>query len=147
MSIQKIFLGNDHAGPKYVQEIKTYLESKGFEVEHLGSFGDESVDYPDFGEKVGRAVVGNEGTKGVVICGTGIGISIAANKVRGIIAANCRDEQMAELSRQHNNANVLGLGARFVSLETAKKILDAFFSTDFEGGRHERRVDKLLKII
>ncbi len=142
----KVFLGNDHAGQEYVQNIKKYLESKGFEVEHLGTFDDESVDYPEFGEKVGRAVVENSGTKGVVICGTGIGISISANKVSGVIAANCRDSEMAKLAREHNNANIVGLGARFVPLATAKEILDTFFSTDFAGGRHERRVQKILEI-
>lgn len=154
MTVSKIFLGNDHAGQEYVQNVKKFLESKGFEVEHLGTFDDESVDYPDYGEKVGRAVMQakndnpeiSDSIFGVVICGTGIGISIAANKVKGVICANCRDAQMAELAREHNNANVVGLGARFVRLETTKEILDTFFATDFAGGRHARRVQKILEI-
>lgn len=140
----KIYIGNDHAGPEYVQEIITHLKDKGFNVEHVGSFGDESVDYPDFGKKVAKNVVENN-AMGVVICGTGIGISIAANKVDGAIAANCRDTDMAALSRQHNNANIIGIGARFVPIENAKKMLDVFFQTQFEGGRHERRVEKIHK--
>ena len=154
MTVSKIFLGNDHAGQEYVQNVKKYLESKGFEVEHLGTFTDESVDYPEFGEKVGRAVISARAENpektdtifGVVICGTGIGISISANKVSGVICANCRDTEMAKLAREHNNANIVGLGARFVPIETAKEILDTFFTTDFAGGRHERRVQKILEI-
>ena len=154
MTVSKIFLGNDHAGQEYVQNVKKYLESKGFEVEHLGTFTDESVDYPEFGEKVGRAVISARAENpeisntifGIVICGTGIGISISANKVSGVICANCRDAEMAKLAREHNNANIVGLGARFVPLETAKEIFDTFFTTDFAGGRHERRVQKILEI-
>lgn len=154
----KIFLGNDHAGQEYVQNVKSHLESKGFEVEHVGTFDDESVDYPEFGAKVGKSVMqaraenpeisgkNAENIFGVVICGTGIGISISANKVSGVICANCRDPEMAKLAREHNNASIVGLGARFVPLETAKKILDTFFTTDFAGGRHERRVEKMLAI-
>jgi len=115
MTVSKIFLGNDHAGQEYVQNVKKYLESKGFEVEHLGTFTDESVDYPEFGEKVGRAVISARAENpeisdtifGIVICGTGIGISISANKVSGVICANCRDAEMAKLAREHNNANIV----------------------------------------
>lgn len=144
----KIILGNDHANIEYVFSIKSYLEEQGFEVEHLGTYTSESVDYPDYGEKVARQVVfaKDDQVKGIVICGTGIGISIAANKVRGAICANCCTVQMGVLAREHNNANILALGARTLSLQEGKDIVDAFFSTPFGGDRHARRVDKIMKI-
>lgn len=139
---QKIIIGNDHAGPEFVQEIISYLTEKGYETEHVGSFGDESVDYPDYAQKAGEAVVA-QNARGIVICGTGIGISIAANKVKGVICANCVSPYMAEMSRKHNNANILALGARMIDIKNAKIIIDSFLETEFEGGRHAKRVEKI----
>ncbi len=141
--MQKIFIGNDHAGPEFVQDIISHIKESGYDVEHVGSFGSKSVDYPEYAEATARKVVENEGSLGIVICGTGIGISIAANKVQGIRCANCISPYMAELSRQHNNANVLALGARIVDVENAKIIVDTFLRTEFEGGRHQKRIEKI----
>lgn len=139
---QKIILGNDHAGPDFVQAIKYHLEEQGYEVDHIGSFDGGSVDYPDYGSAVAEKVV-SENTRGIVICGTGIGISIAANKISGARCANCVSPYMAEMSRKHNDANVLALGARILDKENAKTIVDTFLRTEFEGDRHSRRVEKL----
>lgn len=150
--MRKIFIGNDHAGPEYVQEIITYLQSKNYEVEHVGSFGGESVDYPDFGEACAREVA-SANTKnknsafGIVICGTGLGIGISANKVKGIRCAHCVSPHYAEMARSHNDANMISLGARVIDIQNAKVIIDTFLETDFEGGRHERRVEKINAIV
>jgi len=140
--MQKIIIGNDHAGPEYVLEIISYLKNKNYEVEHVGSFGGKSVDYPDYAKKTGEKVV-EENALGIVICGTGIGISIAANKVSGVICANCVSPYMAEMARKHNNANIVALGARMIDIENAKIIIDTFIKTEFEGGRHQNRVEKI----
>ena len=149
--MRKIFIGNDHAGPEYVDTIIEYLESKKYEVEHIGSFGDASVDYPDFGQACAQAVSeSNEKNKnsafGIVICGTGLGIGISANKVQGIRCAHCISPYYAEMGRRHNDANMISLGARVIDIENAKIIIDTFLETEFEGGRHQRRVDKIDKI-
>ncbi|NLU24797.1 MAG: ribose 5-phosphate isomerase B [Clostridiales bacterium] len=139
----KIAIGCDHGGYLLKQDILIWLEENDIEYEDVGCFSQESVDYPIFGEKVARAVAAGDCEKGIVICTTGIGISIAANKVKGIRCANCSDSLSAEMCRRHNNANVLSLGAGIVGPNLAKRIVEVFLNTEFEGGRHERRVNEL----
>jgi len=142
----KIAIGSDHAGFQYKEIVKKHLEEKGFEVLDKGTFSEERVDYPVYGEVVANAVASGEADRGIVICGTGIGISIAANKVKGIRAALCTNEYMAKMARKHNDANILAFGARVLGIDVALGIVDVFFSTDFEGGRHEKRVNLIKKI-
>ena len=143
----KIGIGNDHAGVAFKNQLVEYLESKGFEVVDYGSKDPAAKDdYPDFGLAVGEAVASGEVEKGVLICGTGIGISLAANKVPGIRAAVVSDTASARLCVQHNNANIISIGERIVGFELAKDILDSFFGAEFLGGRHERRVQKIMDI-
>lgn len=142
----KIAVAGDHGGFLLKEQIKKYLQEKDIEVLDLGTDSEESVDYPEFGRACGEAVAGGKADRGIVFCGTGIGISIAANKVKGIRCALCTDAHMAEMSRKHNDANILALGGRRTPLETAKEITDAWLNTEFEGGRHKRRVDMLDKI-
>ncbi len=139
----KIYLGADHGGFALKQELQQLLVESGHEVEDLGTHDDSSVDYPEFGKAVALKTVADPDSLGIVICGTGIGISIAANKVSGARAALCFTSTHARLARQHNNANILALGARTTGTEVAKDILNTFLTTDFEGGRHERRVGQL----
>ena len=141
----KIYMGADHGGFELKEKLKTYLIEKGFEIEDFGTDSEESVDYPKFGHQVAQAVVANNG-KGIVICGTGIGISISANKVKGARAALCHCVEYAKLTRQHNDANILAMGGRFVSFEDAVKITDTFLETEFEGGRHTRRVEMIESV-
>jgi len=142
----KIAVGSDHAGFDYKELVKEYLTKKGYQVIDKGTFSKESVDYPVFGEAVAKAVASGEVERGIVICGTGIGISIAANKVKGVRAALCTNEYMARMARKHNDANILAFGARVLGTDVALGIVDEFFSTEFEGGRHEKRVNLLQKI-
>ncbi len=142
----KVAVGSDHAGFDYKEIVKKYLEEKGYQVIDKGTYSKESVDYPVFGEAVGKAVASGEADMGIVICGTGIGISISANKVPGIRAALCTNEYMARMARKHNNANILAFGARVLGIDVALGIVDQFFSTQFEGGRHERRVNLITDI-
>jgi ribose 5-phosphate isomerase B len=123
--------------------LKAELSARGFDVLDLGTNGPESVDYPDFGKALAEAIADGKASRGVLVCGSGIGISIAANRNPAVRAALCQSGLMARLARQHNDANVLALGARLIGDETARDCLDAFLTTDFEGGRHQRRVDKL----
>lgn len=139
----RISIGSDHAGYPLKEEIKKYLLEKDYIVNDLGTDNLESVDYPDYGHKVGKSVVDGEADFGIVICGSGIGISIAANKVEGVRCALCSEPLSAELSRKHNDANVLSMGARLIGNDMAKKIVDTFLSTEFEAGRHSRRIDKI----
>ncbi len=139
----KYFIGTDHAGFKVKAFVIENLKKRGIEVEDLGTYSTESVDYPDFAHKVAEAVLNNPGTKGILICGTGIGMSLAANKHKGIRAALCHDAYTAEMARRHNDANILCFGERVVGQGVIESILDAWFSTSFEGGRHERRVKKI----
>lgn len=136
-----IGIGNDHSGIAMKEEIKKLLDQRGIAYKDFGTNTEASVDYPIYGEAVGRAVVSGECEKGIVICGTGLGISIAANKVKGVRAALCTDSFMAEMSRRHNDANVLALGARVLGSGLALKIVETFLDTPFEGGRHQRRID------
>ncbi|HHW47030.1 MAG TPA: ribose 5-phosphate isomerase B [Clostridiaceae bacterium] len=142
-----IAIGSDHAGYDLKEEIKKYLQEKGYEVKDFGtSSGGCSVDYPDFGLAVAEAVRSGECEKGIIVCGTGIGISISANKVPGIRAALCTDSFMAKMSREHNDANVLALGARVVGPGLALDIVETWLNSEFVGGRHKTRVDKISQI-
>ena len=139
----KIALGCDHGGYELKEKVKSHLEKKGYEVLDLGCHSTESVNYPVYGKAVGESVAKKEADYGVVICGTGIGISIAANKVKGIRAALCMNTTMARLTREHNDANVLAFGARMVGDVLALEMVDTFLNTAFEGGRHVARVEML----
>ena len=138
----KIAIASDHAGYDVKEQIKQHYGDQ-YEWLDLGTDSVASVDYPDFGHKLAQAVEQNEVAKGIIICGTGIGISIAANRHKGVRAALCTNATMAKLTRLHNDANVLALGARITGFEVILDCIDAFMSTEFEGGRHERRVNKL----
>ena len=139
----KIAIGCDHAAYTFKEGIKAYLESKGHQVVDKGCYSTDRADYPDHGIAVGEAVAGGEVERGVVICGSGIGISIAANKVKGVRCALCSEPLSAQLSRNHNDANVLAMGARLIGLEMGKAIIDAWFAAEFEGGRHVGRIAKI----
>ena len=142
----KIGIGNDHSALELKAEIIGFLKEKGYEIVDFGTNSTESCDYPIYGEKVARAVAAGEVEKGILICGTGLGISLAANKVEGIRAVVCSEPFTAKMSRAHNNCNILALGARVVCAELAKMIVDTWLSTEFEGGRHQRRVDMIMDI-
>jgi len=142
-----IAIGSDHAGYSLKVEIVKYLKENGYEVKDFGTHdGDKSVDYPDYGLAVAEAVKNGECEKGIIVCGTGIGISISANKVSGIRAAVCTDSYMAKMSREHNDANVLALGSRVVGVGLALDIVETWLKTEFLGGRHKTRVDKISEI-
>ena len=141
-----IALGSDHGGLALKRHVMEYLDARGLEYQDFGCYTAESCDYPDFGEAAARAVASGEYDRGIVICTTGIGISIAANKVRGIRCALCGDPLSASLTRRHNNANMLAMGAGIVGKNLAENIVDTFLNTQFEGGRHERRVNALMAI-
>jgi ribose 5-phosphate isomerase B len=143
---KKIAVGSDHAGFEAKERAKQALASLGAEIVDEGTNSSESVDYPDFGAAVGRAVARGEVERGVLICGSGIGISIAANKIAGVRAAVCWNEETAKLARQHNDANVLCIGARFIEADLAARMIRIFMETNFDGGRHQQRVDKLTKL-
>lgn len=142
----KIGIGNDHAAVEMKQEIAEYLKEKGYEVVNYGTDTYESCNYPEYGEKVGRAVASGEVDLGILICGTGVGISLAANKVKGIRAVVCSEPYSAKLSRQHNNTNILAFGARVIGIEMAKMIVDEWLNAEFLGGRHQTRVDMIMDI-
>ena len=142
----KIGIGNDHAAVDMKNEISEYLKEKGYEVVNYGTDSNESCDYPVQGEKVGEAVAHGDVDLGILICGTGVGISLAANKVEGIRAVVCSEPYTAKLSRQHNNTNILAFGARVIGIETAKMIVDEWLNAEFMGGKHERRVNMLMDI-
>ena len=139
----KIAIGNDHAGTSFKEELVTFLVNNGYEVINCGTDTDSSVDYPDFAKAVSNLVLEKKADFGILICGTGIGISIAANKISGIRAALCTNEICARLAREHNNANIIAFGARVTGVDLAKSCLKAFLSAEFEGGRHSRRVNKI----
>jgi ribose 5-phosphate isomerase B len=139
----KIALASDHAGWKTKEEVKKYLGELKHSVKDFGTDSEDSVDYPDFAIKAAKAVKAGKAKYGILICGSGIGMCIAANKIKGIRAANAYSKLTAELSRRHNNANVLCLGARILDMKIIKDIIKVWLETPFEGGRHQRRVDKL----
>ncbi len=142
----KIAIGNDHAATDMKFAIMEYLKELGHEIADFGTGGKESCDYPAFGEKVGRAVAAGEADCGVLICGTGVGISIAANKVKGVRAAVCSDCATARLAKEHNDANIIAFGSRIVGLELAKDIVKAYLGAEFSGGRHQGRIDLIHEI-
>ena len=142
----RIAIGNDHVAVELKNHIKEYIEAKGHTVVNFGTDSTDRADYPVYGLKVAKAVASGECDLGVLICGTGIGISLAANKVKGIRAAVCSEPYSARLTRQHNNANVIAFGARVVGQSVAEMIVDEFLSAEFEGGRHQRRIDMISSI-
>ena len=139
-------IGSDHAGYELKEKIKKYFEENGIKFTDFGTFSLESCDYPIIAEKVGNSVLNKESEKGILICGAGIGMSIAANKIKDVRAALCYEPELAELARKHNNANVLCMGGRFTDFEKAKEIVKTFLNTDFEGERHQRRIDMIKKL-
>lgn len=142
----KIAIGNDHSALEMKQEILEYVKELGHEVVNYGTDSPESCDYPLYGEKVGNAVVQKEVDLGILICGTGVGISLAANKVKGVRAVVCSEPYSAKLSREHNNTNILAFGARVVGIELAKMIVKEWLEAEFMGERHQRRVDMIMEI-
>lgn len=142
----KIGIGNDHVALAMKNEIKQYLESKGHEIQDFGAYTEERCDYPVYGEAVANAVASGEADLGILICGTGVGISLAANKVKGIRAVVCSEPYSAKLSKEHNNTNILAFGARVVGIELAKMIVDQWLDAGFEGGRHQKRIDMIAEI-
>lgn len=147
MTDKIIAIASDHGGFELKKELSRHLSKAGWMAQDLGTFGTEAVDYPDRADEMAKWIGCNPDKFGILICGSGIGMSIAANRYRSIRAALCHDKATANLARQHNNANVLCLGARLMNAETAKECVDTFISTDFEGGRHEARVAKLSNFV
>ncbi len=141
--MEKIAIGADHAGFEYKELLKKWLEQNGYALKDFGTYNSDSADYPDFAHPVANAVEKKEFELGLLVCGSANGVAITANKHQGVRAAICWNEELADLARQHNNANVLCLPARYISIELAEKILDRFLHSNFEGGRHERRVGKI----
>ena len=139
----KIAIGNDHAGTEYKFEIIKFLESKGMHVKNYGTDAHDSVDYPDFIHPVANDVASNEVDLGIIICGSGNGASMTANKHQEVRSALCWTKEIAQLARQHNNANILAIPARFTAVQQAVEMVDVFINTAFEGGRHDRRVHKI----
>jgi ribose 5-phosphate isomerase B len=142
----KIAIGADHAGFSLKEGLREALAKKGLEVVDFGTASSESTDYPDYAEKVANAVASGEADRGILVCSTGVGMSIAANKVHGVRAALAYNTEEVGLTRAHNNANVLAFGAKYTSLEQAGEMVDVFLETPFDGGRHERRVNKMMSL-
>lgn len=142
----KIGIANDHAAVDMKKQVVEYLVEKGHEVTNYGTDTYESCNYPEYGEKIGRAVASGEVDLGIAICGSGLGISLAANKVKGVRACLCSEPYTAKMSREHNNANVLAFGARVIGIEMAKMIIDTWLEAEFLGGRHQDRVDMIMAI-
>lgn len=142
----KIAIGNDHVAVEMKEHISKYLREKGYEIINFGTDSEERCDYPIYGKKVADAVASGECDLGILICGTGIGISLSANKVKGIRAAVCSEPYSARLTRQHNNANIIAFGARVVGTATAEMIVDEFLNAQYEEGRHQKRIDMITQI-
>lgn len=136
-------IGADHAGFELKSKIITYLNEKGYELKDFGCYSEDSIDYPDFGHPVASMVEENKGMLGILICGSGNGINMTANKHQGVRSALCWKKELASLARQHNDANIIAIPARFISEEVAIEMVDAFLTTEFEGGRHQNRVNKI----
>jgi len=136
-------IGADHAGFSLKEELISYLKQKGYELKDFGCYSEESIDYPDYAHPVAEMVENNPGMLGIIICGSGNGINMTANKHQGIRSALCWKKEIAQLAREHNDANIIALPARFISIEEAIEMVDTFLTTSFEGGRHQRRVDKI----
>ena len=144
--MKKLAIGNDHVAVEMKKEIMAYLQEKGYEVINVGTDEEGRFDYPITGYKVAKMVAAGEVDGGVLICGTGVGISLSANKVKGIRCCVCSEPYSAKLSKQHNNTNIIAFGARVVGVELAKMIVDSWLEAEFEGGRHQRRVDMIREI-
>ena len=142
----KIAIASDHAGYEFKEELKKYLNELGFDYKDYGTHNSESVDYPDYAVEVAKAISSKDYRFGILICGTGIGMSIAANKILGVRAAVCESLESARYARLHNDANILCLGARIITIEKAKEITKIFFDTEFEGGRHSKRIQKIHQL-
>ena len=142
----RISIGSDHAGYMAKQKIINFLVKEEYDINDLGCYSEESVDYPKFGHQVGKNIISQFSDKGIVVCGSGIGISIAANKIKGIRAALCFTKEHAKMSRLHNNSNILALGARMDGGDDILDIVSIWLNTDFEGGRHERRINKIENV-
>ncbi len=142
----KLAIGCDHGGFQLKEAVRAYLEGHGLEYEDFGAYSTDSVDYAPIAAKVAHAVVDGKADFGVIVCSTGLGVSMAANKVKGIRAAVCTNEFCAEMTRRHNNANVLCMGGKVVDAETGVKLLEIFLNTGFDGGRHQRRIDQIAQI-
>ena len=140
-----ILISNDHAGVELKNAVNSFLKNKGYVVENLGDNSGKSVDYPDIIHPLAKEISNNKNKKGIIMCGTGNGVSMVANKYKGVRAGLCWSKEIAELIRKHNDANILSLPARFLSIKEALEIVEVFLKTDFEGGRHERRVNKIDK--
>ena len=145
MTRKKIPIGADHAGFTLKGQLIQFLESRGYELKDFGCFSEESIDYPDYAHPVAEMVAQNKGMLGILICGSGNGINMTANKHKGIRSALCWSTEIASLARQHNDANIVALPARFISVEDALEIVDTFLGTAFEGGRHQGRIDKISR--
>jgi ribose 5-phosphate isomerase B len=144
--VTRVAIGSDHAGYQLKQQLAEHLREAGHEVDDLGTHSEESVDYPEYGALVARTVVSGDADYGVCVCGTGIGIGIAANKVKGARAAVVHDATSARMARQHNDANVVCVGARLTGPQAAADAVDAFLGAEFEGGRHQRRIDEISEL-
>ena len=142
----KIVLSVDHGGFELKEFIKSYLEGKGHNITDVGTYSEASVDYPEYAEKAAEKIINNDVDFGIIFCGTGIGISIAANKISGIRAALCHDIFTAKMAKMHNNANILAIGGRVVGKGLAIEIVEAFINAEYEGGRHQLRVDKMMNL-
>lgn len=142
----KIVIGSDHAAYEYKQAIIAFLEKQNISITDVGTHSLESCDYPDYAHALAHEIENGNAEFGILLCGSGIGVSITANRHRAVRAALCWENEIAKLSRQHNNANVLCMPARFISLENALEMIQIFFTTDFEGGRHQRRIDKINEL-
>ncbi|MEM8733458.1 MAG: ribose 5-phosphate isomerase B [Planctomycetota bacterium] len=142
----RVFIGSDHRGVGVKAKIIAAVEALGHEISDVGTHGDDSVDYPDFAKTVCEAIVAGDADRGILICGTGIGMAIAANKYQGIRAANCYDEVMAEICRRHNNVNVLCLPGDLIGERSVDELVSVWLETEFESGRHERRIEKIVAI-
>ncbi len=142
-NVKKISIGADHAGFNLKEKLKQYLVSKGIQVIDKGAYSDTSADYPDFGHAVANSVLNKESDFGIAICGSGNGINMTVNKHHGIRGSLCWNEETARLAKQHNNANVISLPARFIDENTAMKIIDAYMNAEYEGGRHQKRIEKI----
>ena len=140
-----ILISNDHAGVELKNAVNSFLKNNGYVVENLGDNSGKSVDYPDIIHPLAKEISNNKNKKGIIMCGTGNGVSMVANKYKGVRAGLCWSKEIAELIRKHNDANILSLPARFISIKEALEIVEVFLKTDFEGGRHERRVNKIDK--
>lgn len=142
----KIILGADHGGYELKNNIAEWLKTQGHQIKDVGTFSPESVDYPDYAKIVGEEVVKGNFDKGILVCGSGVGISIAANKVKGVRAVLCHDVVMAKLSREHNDTNIIAMGGRFIAKDLAYEILNVWLNTEFSGGRHAKRIEKISSL-